>query len=495
MASGGAESRRLVSRRWALAIARLSASAFLSACTSHTTDEEHKSVASGQDEETPKEEILDETASSDVTSDIVTPLYSITIPPEISEMARWSYRGMPDNGNAESFGVFAQETNVFFGEGQMTAFFVTATWNAQGDEETLYPQGDFENAIAGEIEHGDRRWYILVSRASKAFLETSGKECPTSDYGIEEIASWVHVGFDPEAVTDDRVFVSFLESSIGDEWSHSDGLDYTKSRLASILESGYWDVTYPGLTEETVRQRDDTSTFDFTSVSFRNGSIEREIPLSMGYAQSVTNSTLPSPALYEVFDWEPHSSDSAYEDPDTDVTESGVKLTLIVSLDDGMNWDKRALLFYEALPYALATADPFLVMTNSSNNCLYTLNDPIIRDAVDHRELYLAEARLLVERALSEQESSFDLSGFGYLAEATTSSDQVEWALPAKFENNKFDETSGHYVKLRYPSSSLPAGSEDSEQDFFCTAYVYDYGNGTVYFTWTTSIYTMSSLF
>lgn len=478
MTTSGFEQDRSISRRQALTLAGLSASTLLSACSSSDTDSEEPPADSAQDEGQQEEP----TPSSDGTPDIVTPLYSITLPPEMKERARWTFQGMSDGENPESLGaVFAQDTNVFLDDDSTVAFFVEAIWNMHDDKKVFYPQGDFDNAVAGSVEFNGKNWYIVVSRAAKEFLDSVGERCPTADYEIEEIASWVTVDFNPEAVTDNLVFVSFLESSIGDEWSHGDGADVSKERLTSVLESGHWDVTYPELTETTVRARGDTSSFDFSSLSFHDGQIQRDIPLTVEYVPSSSDTVLPSPAQYEVFDWEPYSLSSTFENPDTDTARSGVKITLIVSLDEGLNWGKRTFLLYEALPYALTENGPFLVMTSEYHEGIYKLDDPIIRDAADRQDEYLAEARSLVGRALSEQGSILEFDFSRYPAGEPTSADQVTWALPASFENNKFDAAPGYYVKLRYPSSSYRSFyPRDSTEDFFCTAYVYDYGNGAV---------------
>lgn len=74
-------------------------------------------------------------------------------------------------------------------------------------------------------------------------------------------------------------------------------------------------------------------------------------------------------------------------------------------------------------PYVLTGNSPFLVMASEYHEGIYKLDNPIIHDAANRQDEYLADARSLVGRTLSEQKPILEFDFSRYPAGEPTSAD------------------------------------------------------------------------
>lgn len=409
--------------------------------------------------------------------DISTPFYSLNLPESWAGEYRYTYAPQENclSGSKEDGAVMGHTLSLFLEGSNQADFFVTVSRTPAQDHEALHPQGTFCSQDVGQVEEGGYTWTVVVSKAIQPWEKDYDDNKVKSL--VNQYASYVIPKFDPADVKDDTIFLGFLGTDSGNEWSHGEGKEVTENRIQSILSAGHWDGTNTGLNKSTVRENDSKYDFDFSSLSFDGSKITYEIPLS---AQSVNRSywsskNRASTISYELRGWQSWTDAQPYKDKKT-LQKYGVALNLVESSDGGSTWSKVEYLLYDAVPYGGADNPvAFVCLGKQGSLAYYTLNDPILRDSADSQVSYASEARSLMNQAITSGDYKQETSGcFDF--PPLNASTEIVWALPAKFEDYKFKETNGYYIKVRYPAGSSLKFKGDAYEVF----YVYDYGNGHI---------------
>lgn len=470
----------------------------LASCSAPSSDKQAGDAILSQDELTSSERTP---IGTDIT--IATPFYTIQLPSSYEGRIKWRYMPYetPYTGDFDNGPIVGHSTSLFIDGSSYAEFFVMISKPGQGSAEPLGPQGMFCREHVGKVECGGSEWDVLLCAAFSVDDEGNANTDEVLAK-LEQYKEYVSVGFAPEQVDDESVFLGFLSTELGSRWAQSEeGADKAESKIHAILESGSWDSLSPDNGASYIRGRDDNSAFDYASMRFDEGEIVYEIApsfFSLRASHGITSfDRVPSntpllsrseSALYEINSWEP------FQKSEGEAAESaqkcGIRLSLIESRDGGSSWVKEQYLLYgmslgtPSEDYSESggseTATPSMtVACLGKPNCdsYYTKDDPTIRGAAEKQEEYLDEARALYRAAFNSgtvstyDEFSQQESVFGSLP---SEEDEVIWALPMKFEDYRFDTSIGYCIKIARTAEN-EEGQEIATNEVL---FLYDDGNG-----------------